>query len=69
MPAEMPPCKDCEERTEYGLCHDTCARYLAFKEKYRKVSDERYLLNGAYIEYMKNKKETYTNFNKRMRNR
>lgn len=27
-----PPCKGCTERTEGGICHDTCQKYLNYKE-------------------------------------
>jgi len=26
-------CKDCKDRTEYGLCHDTCEKYLKWKKE------------------------------------
>ena len=29
---KLSPCKGCEERTEYGLCHDTCPKFKAYKD-------------------------------------
>lgn len=31
------PCKDCTERTDYGLCHMTCERYLEWEKETREI--------------------------------
>lgn len=32
------PCYICKERNKYGACHDTCSRYLIYKEKLQEAA-------------------------------
>jgi len=45
-PSNSPPCRGCEERTEYGRCHDTCIGYIEFKAKESQI-------NQARVDYKK----------------
>lgn len=43
------PCKDCPNRKEYGLCHDSCTAYKQFKEKVRNINKQRGI-NGMFYD-------------------
>ena len=34
-------CKDCQNRKEYGLWHDTCIEYKKFKEQVQNINKQR----------------------------
>ena len=37
----LSPCKDCQNRKAYGLCHDTCIDYKQFKEQVTNINKQR----------------------------
>lgn len=43
------PCKDCPNRKEYGLCHDTCIDYKQFKEQVKNINKQR-AINGMFYD-------------------
>lgn len=43
------PCKDCPNRKEYGLCHDSCTEYKHFKEQVQNINKQR-AVNGMFYD-------------------
>ena len=62
------PCYNCEDRKEYGLCHDTCEKYQEYSNARKEIQDMKYNLNAEYRDYVRSHKSTYTSFTKKMRN-
>lgn len=48
-PDKHKPCKDCTDRAEMGLCHDSCPDYKAIQEENRKKRIYTAQMNNGHI--------------------
>ena len=41
------PCKGCNERKDMGICHDSCEKYIEFKEINQVIAENRKELKNS----------------------
>lgn len=50
----LSPCKDCQDRKDYGLYHDSCAKYKQFKKQVQDINKQR-AINGMFYDVQSKK--------------